>query len=881
MRTIPFLFLLTPHLFGQSDPPAGWAATSPMIEARASSCAVHLTDGRILVTGGKGISGDLNTTEFYMADGSFVAGPRMNASRSSHTCTLLHDGRVLVAGGDTDGAGSAEIFDPVTGAWEFLAGTGEARRGHTATLMPEGQVLLTGGDGGSGPLDSIEIFDPQSDSLISSDPALLAARSQHATVALPDGRVMLIGGQGASGPLASTEIFDPRDFSIAAGPTLTTPRAGHSAVRMDDGRILVAGGFDGNQETNTAEILQPGANAWAKLDAQLNTARRDHLSILIPGNGGVLIAGGLQAGKPLGATEVFLPVENTFLLLGPLTLARSGIAVAAVDAGLILAAGGNTADGPQKACGVLQVPAIKFDKLLYHIPETASATFSSFPVSAKVNLSLSVAPGTGTFDANSRLLTSSVTVPANSSQTVPIVLTVFQDAGKTVRVTASAAGASIVATAQVRNATALSLALPVAVYEGANQSILALLSRGAATGTMTGTLSMNTSTLADGTSNTIVFGETPGAATTVVNTTGSAATIQKSLTHLAPGSLLVSAAYSGDVGNDAASASGIFSVVSRTPSVQLTTSTITAQAGVPFTVSATAQTNGTVPNPQPLTGQLTLSQSGFPVIGATGFITGGALATTASITPLTLLPITLNAAYSGDSFFRPSSAPPITLTVAKGPTTLTINNPPATYSCGDLTNFSVTLSYPIALGLSNLNVLIQPKNSNGSLGFASVNSLNVIPPGPKDTVAKATSTVAVILPLDITGVAAIFGNDPFLKDAVSADVRPTLQLGSTSVLLTNPTTLVNPAFLNAEVSASHCSVKPTGTVEFLDGSNSLGVVSLPAGSVSPTNVTSFGGAAVASLQVSRPPGVHNISVRYSGDNHYLPSTSSPVAVTFQ
>ena len=904
MRVAVFLllFVFPSVMFSQGTPPASWTATSPMLEARDSSCAVSLPDGRILVTGGVGVNGDLASTEFYLPQGSFVAGPPMNSSRSGHTCTLLNDGRVLVAGGDTDGAGSAEILDPTSGGWQLIPGTGEARRGHTATLLPDGEVLLAGGDGASGPLDSIDIFDPDSNSLISSDPALLEPRSQHATVLLADGRVMLIGGNGASGPLSSTEIFDPRDFSIAAGPPLSTPRAGLSAIRLDDGRVLAAGGFDGNQETDTAEILDPAGQAWTTLIAHLNTARRDHLALLIPGNGGVLLAGGLKGGQPLGATEVFLPVENMFLTLGPLTLARSRIAVAAIDAGFILAAGGRSSDGPQRGCGVLQVPAIKFSKSVYHIPETATATLSSFPVTGRINLSLALVSGSNTAAANDRLLTPSVNVTAGTLQTAPIFLTRLQDAGMTARVTASVPGISstIVATTQVRNATTITVSLPQAVYEGLNATALALVSRGSSTGTMTGTLKMNVSPLSgtnDGASNTILIGEGATTATTVVNTTSSVATVQKPLTNLTPGTVLVSANYSGDVANDPASVSASFSVVSRTPRVQLTTSVATAQAGVPFNVNATVQTNGTVPSSPPLAGNITFFQSGFPVSGAVGLGTAGTLFSSATITPLTLNLFSLSATYSGDSFFHNATSPVLNVNVQKAPTTLTIDSAPATYSCGQVSTFSVTLSYPIALGLTSHQVAIQAANADGTVSSLVIGvphfggPLTVNPAGPKDLLAKASATLTTILPLDITGVRATYCCDPLLNDATSAPVNPAFQLSPTTVSLgvplktlgTSSGPVTNPATFFADVMSTSCNAPPTGTVEFLDGTESLGVVALGTTTLLPFQEQAIAGpaSATAFLTISRPPGVHNLSIRYSGDRHYQPSTSPTVAVTFQ
>jgi hypothetical protein len=75
-----------------------------------------LTNGKVLVAGGRGASTQLQSAELYDPDGGFfsptgsLAVPRENA-----VAVRLVDGRVLVAGGYNADAGalsSAEIFDP-------------------------------------------------------------------------------------------------------------------------------------------------------------------------------------------------------------------------------------------------------------------------------------------------------------------------------------------------------------------------------------------------------------------------------------------------------------------------------------------------------------------------------------------------------------------------------------------------------------------------------------------------------------------------------------------------------------------------------------------------------------------------------------------------
>ena len=83
--------------------------------------------------------------------------------RTGHTATALSDGRILITGGrDTDGnlVAASEIFDPETQASSASATLHTARVDHSATVLADGRVLIAGGTGDSGALSSAEIFDP-------------------------------------------------------------------------------------------------------------------------------------------------------------------------------------------------------------------------------------------------------------------------------------------------------------------------------------------------------------------------------------------------------------------------------------------------------------------------------------------------------------------------------------------------------------------------------------------------------------------------------------------------------------------------------------------------------------------------------------------------
>src|SRR5438046_7802842 len=120
--------------------------------------------------------------------------------RIGHAATALSDGRVLITGG-RDNAGNivavSEIFDPETQTSTASATLTTARVDHTATRLADGRVLVAGGTGDIGPLSSAEIFDPANPAagfhVVGS--AMSAARAHHTATLLNDGKVPMTGGE--------------------------------------------------------------------------------------------------------------------------------------------------------------------------------------------------------------------------------------------------------------------------------------------------------------------------------------------------------------------------------------------------------------------------------------------------------------------------------------------------------------------------------------------------------------------------------------------------------------------------------------------------------------------------------------------------------------
>src|SRR4029077_3599669 len=83
---------------------------------------------------------------------SFTSSGSLATARYFHSATLLSNGKVLVAGGaglSTSVQSSAELYDPSTGTWSATGSMITGRYQHTATMLPNGKVLIAGGEDAS------------------------------------------------------------------------------------------------------------------------------------------------------------------------------------------------------------------------------------------------------------------------------------------------------------------------------------------------------------------------------------------------------------------------------------------------------------------------------------------------------------------------------------------------------------------------------------------------------------------------------------------------------------------------------------------------------------------------------------------------------------
>ncbi len=245
--------------------------------------------------------------------------------------------------------------------------------------------------------------------------------------------------------------------------------------------------------------------------------------------------------------------------------------------------------------------------------------------------------------------------------------------------------------------------------------------------------------------------------------------------------------------------------------------------------------------------------------------------------------------YSGDASYNPSSttsppATPLNFTIGPGPTVVTINP----YTQNALPGAAATVSVTIIDGsaIAPTGTAAPTGTVTVSVGSATTSSPAVLPPVPVSYSAATGGSIgfvtipASVLAPGINLATATYSGDtnylPGSTDGLNAKIVVTTTPAATDTLLaTTPMAPVpgQPVQIAAMVLGfSNAAGYPTGTVTFLDGSNSLGTVATV---FNPNSNINWGGDAIATFTTSTlSAGVHTITANYSGDAQDLPSTAS-------
>jgi hypothetical protein len=291
--------------------------------------ATRLNNGDVLVTGGEGATNSIEIFDFSKK--TFKVLPvLLHSPRIHHESILLNDGRVLITGGVQSFLdliypqftnSSVEIYDPKSETLIESQSMSVARYGHTLTKLKDGRVVILGGFANNKPIDKIEIFDPQTDSMISLRERLYHPRAFHTATLLNNGKILIAGGFGKNTLLALPylEIFDPETGEVTfLRQRLHQARGSHGAVLAKDGSVVLMGGITGHvypgvitnecrhKEVtclNDAEIYDPEIELVTELKKTMSQPRAE-FSVTGMDRNRSLIFGG-RGSKARSSAEIF------------------------------------------------------------------------------------------------------------------------------------------------------------------------------------------------------------------------------------------------------------------------------------------------------------------------------------------------------------------------------------------------------------------------------------------------------------------------------------------------------------------------------------------------------------------------------------------------
>ncbi len=285
--------------------------------------------------------------------------------------------------------------------------------------------------------------------------------------------------------------------------------------------------------------------------------------------------------------------------------------------------------------------------------------------------------------------------------------------------------------------------------------------------------------------------------------------------------------------------------------ISMTSSVANPIHGQSFTlsVSVLSLAGGATP-----TGTVTFTapQAGFNStsagMGASGTATSGAY----------VLPggsYTITATYSGDGTYAPSVAS-LATSVQPEAAKFAIAAP-ATIALGDAVNASVTLGSVSGVGTPSASVTVTP---SGISGATPLTQLLTGSGGSASGTFTFTSKQAGTISLQAMCTPSDASFTCYSPQTASVNVPQATPGVSLSVVPAAPTA-GTPVTLTAAVSGV-AGIGPTGSVQFFDGTNSLG----------------FGSAPSATYTTALLPGqTHSLTAVYLGDSNYLKVTSAAVS----
>lgn len=337
---------------------------------------------------------------------------------------------------------------------------------------------------------------------------------------------------------------------------------------------------------------------------------------------------------------------------------------------------------------------------------------------------------------------------------------------------------------------------------------------------------------------------------------------------LAPGAHTITASFTEDTNNLAASATLTQTVDKAVTSTMLSASNSPVIFGNPVTFTATVVNNAT-----PVTGEIVTFKDGTATIG-TGVLDASGIAsfTTSTLAP-SVPPVqhSIAASYPGDTDNAPSvTTTPLTEIITQITTTTTVSSAMSPANAGASLALTATISGATTTG-GSLTGTVQ--FFDGATALGTPQQVVTSPSGVAATLNTTALSVNPANPPTTHAITATYSGNTDYKSSTSSSYPQIIQQNTTTTTVSSnkpqATTAGTPVVFTAGVTGQPGSPNPTGIVKFTSGSTLLGSASLVAGQATLT---------VSSLPVSIPAGSSDpIIATYQGDTNDQKSASNTFA----
>ncbi|MGH9596220.1 MAG: Ig-like domain repeat protein [Edaphobacter sp.] len=324
--------------------------------------------------------------------------------------------------------------------------------------------------------------------------------------------------------------------------------------------------------------------------------------------------------------------------------------------------------------------------------------------------------------------------------------------------------------------------------------------------------------------------------------------------------------------------------IASTATLTLSPSTITHGSPVSATVNV-ASTTGTP------TGSVSIN-----ALAANGSIQSGTLQSgtyTASLGSFPGGAYSVQAHYAGDGTYAASDSNSVTLTVSPEPGTTTLSPLLYSLSTGATTSLTSGATYPYG-GFFLLRAYVTGASGQGTAtGNITLTDSGLLLDGGIFRLNSSANTEdqARSLSPGTHVLTATYSGDPSFNASASSPFTINITQASTSTLLQADLPILSAASiltLTAQVNArgygssqlqGYGAAAPSGTVTFTSGNTTLATVVLAQTNAYPSVASDFSWVAFTLPANQLAIGNNPISVTYSGDANYAPSSSSPFVVT--